>query len=143
MTLSLTLHPFSAQYFWRRTFSQSTLAFPPTTSPPRPVLDDLRRSHQPEFLGEIFRYCKEDLGLESTSVVTNGSKVTEKWMQKYGRYLDMMALSCDSFDPEILMKIGRSDSGKATHIPNVLKVTRIALNSFLSEELKKWECVQL
>jgi radical S-adenosyl methionine domain-containing protein 2 len=59
--------------------------------------------------------------LESTSVVTNGSKVTYKWFEKYGRYLDIMALSCDSFDPDTLLKIGRSETGKPTHIPNLLK----------------------
>ena len=51
-----------------------------------------------EFLGQLAKYCKETLQIESVSVVTNGSKVTRKWLAKYGNYLDIMAVSCDSFD---------------------------------------------
>jgi len=50
---------------------------------------------QPRFVGEIFKFCKEELGLESTSVVNNGSKVTERWLDEYGQYLDIMAISCE------------------------------------------------
>ena len=53
---------------------------------------------QPKYMGDVFEYCKEVLHLESCSVVTNGSKVTEKWLDTYGQYLDMIAISCDSFD---------------------------------------------
>jgi radical S-adenosyl methionine domain-containing protein 2 len=77
---------------------------------------------KPDFIGEIFRFCKTELKLDFVSVVTNGLKVTEKWLDKYGGYLDIMALSCDSFDPETLLKIGRTENGKPTHVPNVLKV---------------------
>ena len=59
------------------------------------------------FLGEMVRYCKEDLDVESVTVVTNGSKVTRKWMEDYGYYLDIMAVSCDSFDEATNDKIGR------------------------------------
>jgi radical S-adenosyl methionine domain-containing protein 2 len=51
---------------------------------------------QPKYIGEIFRYC-EELHIESCSIVNNGSKVTEKWLDEYGQYLDIMAVSCDSF----------------------------------------------
>ena len=34
-------------------------------------------------------------------------KVTGAWMQEYGYWLDIMAVSCDSFDEEINKKIGR------------------------------------
>ena len=37
-----------------------------------------------DFVGELTRYCKEDLGLESVSIVCNGSLVTERWFYKYG-----------------------------------------------------------
>ena len=46
----------------------------------------------PEFLGNICRYVKEDLHLESVSIVTNGSKVTEKWLRKYGSFVDIIAV---------------------------------------------------
>jgi radical S-adenosyl methionine domain-containing protein 2 len=45
--------------------------------------------------------------LESVSIVNNGSKVTEKWMSEYAYYLDIMAVSCDSFDGETNRRIGR------------------------------------
>jgi radical S-adenosyl methionine domain-containing protein 2 len=63
---------------------------------------------QGDFIGEVFRYCKDELNLESCSVVTNGSKVTERWLDTYGKYLDIMAISCDSFDPETNVLIGRT-----------------------------------
>ena len=90
------------------------------------------------YLGEMVRFCKEDLDMDSVTVVTNGSKVmsknvcaipitslivtilspcipitfiftkvTETWMQEFGYWLDIMAVSCDSFDEEINKKIGR------------------------------------
>ncbi|KAG8997598.1 Radical S-adenosyl methionine domain-containing protein 2 [Tulasnella sp. JGI-2019a] len=63
----------------------------------------------PRYIGEVFKFCKEELRLESCSVVCNGSKVTEKWMEEYGRYLDVMAISCDSFVPETNAMQGRGD----------------------------------
>lgn len=79
---------------------------------------------QPTFIGEIFRFCKEELQLESTSIVNNGSKVTEKWLDEYGRYLDIMAISCDSFDPDTNVRIGRSENGSGAHIGRVFRVAR-------------------
>ncbi|KAF8591700.1 radical SAM enzyme [Ramaria rubella] len=77
---------------------------------------------KPEFIGEIFRFCKEELHLESCSVVNNGSKVTERWLDTYGRYLDIMAISCDSFDAEVNIKLGRSENGTAKHVRRVFQV---------------------
>lgn len=59
------------------------------------------------FLGQLAKYCKETLHLESVSIVTNGSKVTDKWLSEYGRYIDIMAVSCDSFDEKTNVEIGR------------------------------------
>ena len=55
----------------------------------------------------MVKFCKEELNLESVSIVNNGSKVTEKWMSEYAYYLDIMAVSCDSFDGETNTRIGR------------------------------------
>ena len=55
----------------------------------------------------MVKFCKEELNLESVSIVNNGSKVTEKWMSEYAYYLDIMAVSCDSFDGETNKRIGR------------------------------------
>lgn len=61
----------------------------------------------PKFMGELIVYCKETLKLESVTIVTNGSKVTEKFFQKYGKHIDIIATSCDSFSEDINEKIGR------------------------------------
>ncbi|KAM0805609.1 radical S-adenosyl methionine domain-containing protein 2 [Usnea florida] len=68
---------------------------------------------QPRFLGRLARYCKDTLHLESVSIVTNGSKVTGSWLAEYGAYIDIMAVSCDSFDEATNVKIGR---GKGAHL---------------------------
>lgn len=49
-------------------------------------------------LGWLCRYCKEVLGLESVSIITNGTKVTEEWLGKYGAFVDVLGVFCDSFD---------------------------------------------
>ena len=61
----------------------------------------------PKFLASMLRYCKEELGLESISIVTNGSKVTEAFLRQHGKYIDVLAVSCDSFDEDTNIKIGR------------------------------------
>ncbi|KJX97857.1 radical s-adenosyl methionine domain-containing protein 2 [Zymoseptoria brevis] len=75
----------------------------------------------PKLLTELLRYCKEDLRIESTSIVTNGSKVTEKWLRNNCQWLDILAVSCDSFNPETNKKIGRGDDGG-----NVIRLFQIA-----------------
>ena len=64
---------------------------------------------KPEHLGEMVRYCKEELPMVMVTIVTNGSKVTEEWMEEYGKFLDMMAVSCDSCDDCVNSEIGRLD----------------------------------
>ena len=99
---------------------------------------------EPKFLGELaryvlfqtailtstsslievngFRYCKEDLRMESISVVTNGSKVKEEWLKKYAKYLDIMAVSCDSFDEATNKLVGR---GKGTHLDTFINLSKL------------------
>ncbi|KAJ3504135.1 hypothetical protein NLJ89_g8101 [Agrocybe chaxingu] len=80
---------------------------------------------KPTSIGEVFKFCKEELRLESCSIVNNGSKVTEKWLDTYGQYLDVMALSCDSFDIETNIRLGRKDgAGKADHVRRVFEVAQ-------------------
>jgi radical S-adenosyl methionine domain-containing protein 2 len=52
----------------------------------------------PGKLGWLCRYCKEILGMESVSIITNGTKVTEQWLGEHGRFVDVLGVSCDSFD---------------------------------------------
>ena len=37
-----------------------------------------------KYVGELVRYCKEDLSLPSVSIVSNGSLIDEEWFQEYG-----------------------------------------------------------
>uniref|UniRef100_W5LD62 S-adenosylmethionine-dependent nucleotide dehydratase RSAD2 n=1 Tax=Astyanax mexicanus TaxID=7994 RepID=W5LD62_ASTMX len=74
-----------------------------------------------EFLGEMVRYCKQELQLPSVSIVSNGSMIKEKWFQSYGEYLDILAVSCDSFDEDTNRTIGRAQ-GRKSHIENLQKV---------------------
>eukprot|EP00050_Salpingoeca_kvevrii_P010148 m.6873 g.6873 ORF g.6873 m.6873 type:complete len:377 (-) comp2671_c0_seq1:37-1167(-) len=61
----------------------------------------------PKLLGDMCRHCKE-LGM-NVSIISNGSKITEKWMEKYAEFVDILAVSCDSFDEETNEKIGRRE----------------------------------
>ena len=49
--------------------------------------------------------------MESVSIVTNGSKVTEPFLRKYGKFIDVLAVSCDSFNEATNIVIGRGDGG--------------------------------
>lgn len=78
---------------------------------------------QPRFIGEIIRYCKRGLKLESTGIICNGSLVTERWLDEYEEDLDIMGVSCDSFEDETNYLIGRrSASGKTPHRHNAVRV---------------------
>lgn len=107
---------------------------------------------KPEFIGEIFRFCKEELHLESCSVVNNGSKVTERWLDKYGSYLDVMAISCDSFDSETNVRLGRVDSGKkGQHVARVFEVVdwcrrrgiKVKINSVITRFVEQYYYIEL
>ena len=96
------------------------------------------------YLGELVRFCKEQLKLPGVSIVSNGSLITEKWFSDYGlcfcsftilineikclflnlnegEYLDILAINCDSFDQETNRLIGRG-YGKKDHIKSLEKV---------------------
>ncbi|KAM0748636.1 radical SAM enzyme [Meredithblackwellia eburnea MCA 4105] len=85
----------------------------------------------PQYLGEMIKYCKEDLKLESVSIMhvlryflpSNGSKVTESWLRTYGKYVDIFGVSCDSFDEETNVKIGRSEGGYKGHVQDARRIS--------------------
>lgn len=37
------------------------------------------------YLGELVKFCKNELQLESVSIVSNGSLIRETWFAKYGK----------------------------------------------------------
>ena len=63
------------------------------------------------WLPELIHYAKS-LGL-TTSVVTNGSRITEAWLDGLDGSLNILALSIDSVDAESQQKIGRKVKGKS------------------------------
>ncbi len=65
-----------------------------------------------QYLGEICKYSKEVLKLESMSIVSNGSKIKEEFFVQYGQFLDILAISVDSFDEETNKHIGRGEFDK-------------------------------
>jgi radical S-adenosyl methionine domain-containing protein 2 len=75
----------------------------------------------PHLLTELLRYGKEELAIESISIVSNGSKIREKWMRDNCQWLDILAVSCDSFNQETNKRIGRGEDGG-----NVFRLFRIA-----------------
>ena len=77
-----------------------------------------------EFVGELVRYSKETLKIESVTIVSNGSLINEKWFKKYGNYLDILAISCDSNKEDILKKIGRFANRKE-HIKQLKFISNI------------------
>ena len=64
-----------------------------------------------KFLGELIKKCKEDIKIEKISVITNGSLVKKNFFEKFGKYIDVFGVSCDSFNRETNIKIGRGKRG--------------------------------
>ena len=62
------------------------------------------------WLPELICHAKS-LGL-TTSVVTNGSRITDVWLDNLSGCLDILAISIDSVDVESQRKIGRTVKGK-------------------------------
>jgi radical S-adenosyl methionine domain-containing protein 2 len=76
----------------------------------------------PKYLGSLAEYCKDQLQIESVSIVTNGSRVTDAFLASYGKHIDINAVSCDSFDEQTNIKIGR---GNGSHLYTVSKVAKL------------------
>nr|XP_036286197.1 radical S-adenosyl methionine domain-containing protein 2 [Pipistrellus kuhlii] len=76
-----------------------------------------------EYLGRLVRFCKQELGLPSVSIVSNGSLIRERWFKEYGQYLDILAVSCDSFNEEVNALIGRGQ-GRLNHVENLRRLRR-------------------
>lgn len=66
----------------------------------------------PDFLSSMLQYCKEELGVESISIVSNGSLIIDEWMEANAKWLDILAIPCDSFDAKTNIKIGHGGDGK-------------------------------
>lgn len=68
-------------------------------------------------------YCKHELKFPSVSIISNGSKITNDWFHDYASGLDMLGISCDSFNDVTNAHIGRTDrKERSIQTQHVLKV---------------------
>ncbi|KAF2456168.1 hypothetical protein BDY21DRAFT_386618 [Lineolata rhizophorae] len=74
------------------------------------------------YLGALTRYCKEELGLDSVTIITNGSLIDVEWMQEYAAYVDVVVVSCDSFDEETNVAIGRGSGGNVAQLAEIARL---------------------
>jgi radical S-adenosyl methionine domain-containing protein 2 len=77
-----------------------------------------------KFLGTMIAFCKEQLRLESVSIVTNGSLVDDAFLRTYGRHIDILAVSCDSFDEQTNIAIGRGSGNQVKKLFEIADLCR-------------------
>lgn len=66
----------------------------------------------------------KDMGF-TTSIVTNGSRITQEWLDSVSRSLDWVALSIDSLNPNTLEQTGRTTSSGPMSEQDYLRVTNL------------------
>jgi radical S-adenosyl methionine domain-containing protein 2 len=86
----------------------------------------------PKRLGAMCQFAKTNLALESVSIVSNGTLIKKSWLQKYGTFIDVLAISCDSFIPATNEAIGRTVRMTGVPYDNVKQL----------REIRDW-CVKL
>ena len=92
----------------------------------------------PRFLGELIKQCKENIGIKEISVITNGSLVKKSFFEKYGKYIDFFGVSCDSFDKETNIKIGRGTKGE--NVKKLLEIRNICKEYGINFKLNTVVC---
>lgn len=116
----------------------------------------------PKFIGELAKHCKADLHIESVSIVTNGSLVKPNFFDSYGQYIDIIAISCDSFNEATNVKIGRGTGKHLHHLQALSKlccaygvkfkintvVNRYNIDENMNESIRllapfRWKCFQV
>lgn len=67
----------------------------------------------PKFMTALPKYGgKVDLNIESISIISNGPKIAEAYLYENAPFIDILAISCDSFNPETNLPIWRGKSGQ-------------------------------
>ena len=72
------------------------------------------------YLGELLDFSK-NLGL-TTSIISNGTGITEKFLLKHFRSIDWLGLSVDSGNEIIQARLGR---GNGSHVGSIIKKVEI------------------
>jgi radical S-adenosyl methionine domain-containing protein 2 len=78
----------------------------------------------PKPLGAMIDFCKRELRLESVSIVTNGSLVRESFLRQHAGQLDILAVSCDSFDERTNIAIGRGSGDQVQKLYQIAEWCR-------------------
>ena len=96
------------------------------------------------WLPNLIKRAKE-LGMQ-TSIVTNGSRITDEWLSNLNGSLDMIALSIDSVNPTTLVQVGRAVGGnrpiaqdRYLHIIQTIKRHGIRLKINTVVTLLNWQ----
>ena len=79
----------------------------------------------PETLGQLVKYSKE-IGFNSTSIISNGSKIKRDFFEKYSKWLDILGISCDSINPIINFEHGRKVCGSVKSRDETKKIREIS-----------------
>lgn len=77
-----------------------------------------------KFLGSLVDYCKNDLCLDSVSIVSNGSLINERFLSSHGHNIDILAISCDSFDEQTNIDIGRGSGDQVSQLYRIAEWCR-------------------
>lgn len=75
----------------------------------------------PILLGELCLVASEELGM-AVSIISNGSLISNEWMEMYAKYVDVLGVSVDSFQPETNANIGRGGDANNEHVQRMMKV---------------------
>jgi radical S-adenosyl methionine domain-containing protein 2 len=55
---------------------------------------------EPEYIRELIRFVKQDLGLESVCITASGNIITQDWIDEYAALVDCLNITCDSFSDQ-------------------------------------------
>lgn len=78
-----------------------------------------------KHLPKLISHAKQS-GFREVSLVTNGSRIDESWLREVNGYLDILALSIDSLDPEVNLKSGRHDrKGKLVPPEKIYRIAQV------------------
>jgi radical S-adenosyl methionine domain-containing protein 2 len=79
----------------------------------------------PELLGDMVQYCKEVLKYESVSIISNASKIQERWFATYGQYIDILGVSCDAVEDDVNKSIGRGGGNHTKFVHRAAAICRL------------------
>ena len=114
-----------------------------------------------DYLGELLRYSRH-IGMQSISIVSNGSLINRGFIATYAPCIDVLAISCDSFSSDTNAKIGRKSGAPFKRLQMIaswckehnikLKINTVVNRYNLDEDMNaqisqlnpfRWKCFQV